>query len=75
VPVLLTVFAGRASYAQDEKPCLKYVESFRYGVLYHDKAHLDAVLQYPVTVWINKTLGAEKPDVIGALEGVRFTGG
>lgn len=38
--------------------------SFRYGVLYHDKARLDAVLQYPVTVRINKTLGVEKPEVV-----------
>lgn len=40
------------------------LESFRYGVLYHDKARLDAVLQYPVTVRINQTLGTEKPDVV-----------
>lgn len=40
------------------------LESFRYGVLYHDKARLDSVLQYPVTVRINKTLGVEKPDVV-----------
>lgn len=38
--------------------------SFRYGVLYHDKARLDSVLQYPVTVRINKTLGVEKPEVV-----------
>ena len=40
------------------------LESFRYGVLYHNKAHLDAVLQYPVTVRINKTLRIEKPEVV-----------
>ncbi len=40
------------------------LESFRDGVLYHDKARLDAVLQYPVTVRINKTLGVEKPEVV-----------
>jgi hypothetical protein len=106
VPVLLVVFAGIASCAQDKKPCLAYaypkgqtpgaeakfdnaydtlnvhsasfscgpaiaaskardaLESFRNGVLYHDKARLDAVLQYPVTVRINKTLGVEKPEVV-----------
>ena len=31
------------------------LESFRYGVLYHDKAHLDAVLHYPLKVGIYKT--------------------
>jgi len=40
------------------------LEAFRYGVLYRDKARLDAVLQYPVTVRINKTLGVEKPEVL-----------
>ncbi len=40
------------------------LEAFRYGVLYHNKAQLDAVLQYPVTVRINKTLGVEKPEVV-----------
>lgn len=40
------------------------LDSFRYGVLYHDKVRLDSVLQYPVTVRINKTLGVEKPEVV-----------
>jgi len=40
------------------------LESFRYGVLYHDKLRLDAALQYPVTVRINKTLEVEKPEVV-----------
>jgi hypothetical protein len=40
------------------------LESFRYGVLYHDKARLDAVVQYPVTVRITKTLGGEQPEVV-----------
>jgi hypothetical protein len=40
------------------------LESFREGVLYHDKARLNAVLQYPVTVRISKTLGVEKPEVV-----------
>lgn len=43
----------------------KTLEAFRYGVLYHDQAHLDAALQYPLTVRISKTLGAaEKPRVV-----------
>jgi hypothetical protein len=40
------------------------LQSFREGVLYHDKARLNAVLQYPVTVRISKTLGVEKPEVV-----------
>ncbi len=40
------------------------LESFRDGVLYHDTARLNAVLQYPVTVRISKTLGVEKPEVV-----------
>jgi hypothetical protein len=41
------------------------LESFRYGVLYRDKARLDAVLQYPLTVRISKTLdAAEEPKVV-----------
>jgi len=40
------------------------VEAFRYGVLYHDKARLDAALEYPLTVRINKTLEIEKPEVV-----------
>lgn len=41
------------------------LESFRYGVLYHDKAQLDRVLQYPLTVRVNKTLEvSEKPRVV-----------
>ncbi|MGH9599129.1 MAG: hypothetical protein ACRD27_04660 [Terracidiphilus sp.] len=40
------------------------LESFRYGVLYHDKARLNEVLQYPVSVGIHKTLGVEKPEVV-----------
>jgi hypothetical protein len=43
----------------------KAVEAFRYGVLYHDRARLDAAIQYPLTVRINKTLEAsEKPRVV-----------
>ena len=41
------------------------LESFRYGVLYRDKARLDVVLRYPLTVRISKTLDvAEKPKVV-----------
>lgn len=42
------------------------LESFRYGVLYHDKAHLDAVLHYPLKVGIYKTLdiASEKPKLV-----------
>jgi hypothetical protein len=40
------------------------LESFRYGVLYQEKAHLDSVLRYPLTVRISKTLGVEKPEVV-----------
>jgi hypothetical protein len=40
------------------------VEAFRYGVLYHDKTRLDAALEYPVAVRINKTLEIEKPEVV-----------
>lgn len=40
------------------------LESFRDGVLYHDKARLNEVLQYPLTVRISKTLGVEKPEVV-----------
>lgn len=40
------------------------LESFRYGVLYHDKARLNGALQYPLTVRIYKTLGVEKPKVV-----------
>jgi hypothetical protein len=29
----------------------KALDAFRYGVLYHDKAHLDSVLRYPVQVY------------------------
>jgi hypothetical protein len=40
------------------------LDSFREGVLYRSKARLDAVLQYPVTVRISKTLEVEKPEVV-----------
>jgi hypothetical protein len=40
------------------------LESFRYGVLYHDKARLNEVLQYPLTVGIYKTLDVEKPKIV-----------
>lgn len=40
------------------------LESFRYGVLYQDKARLDNALQYPLTVRIFKTLAVEKPEVV-----------
>lgn len=41
------------------------LEAFRYGVLYRDRARIDAVLQYPLTVRISKTLeAAEKPKVV-----------
>lgn len=40
------------------------LESFRYGVLYHDEARLNEVLHYPLTVSIYKTLGVEKPEVV-----------
>lgn len=43
----------------------KALESFRYGVLYKDKIHLDAALRYPLTVRISKTLEAsEKPKIL-----------
>jgi hypothetical protein len=41
------------------------LESFRYGVLYRDKAHIDAVLRYPLTVGVTATLdAAEKLKVV-----------
>jgi hypothetical protein len=41
------------------------LESFRYGVLYHDKVRIDAALRFPLTVRINKTLeGSKKSEVV-----------
>jgi hypothetical protein len=34
------------------------LESFRYGVLYHDKASLDRVFRYPLHVILNNTSGS-----------------
>lgn len=44
---------------------VKALESFRYGVLYHDQLRLDSVLHYPLPVRISTTLDAtETPRLV-----------